>query len=137
MPFTAEDIRRVGRPEWARDFAVDVKIDPNVHRDILTARASLESSVHSAVVEYLTDSDLCFDDDMFPSTRELTGEYYLGDEWYVHHSGVDAFHCSVMARCLGTSHGSPPIDDHLGLEVHLRWLPDSQSFESWRNTTRP
>ncbi|SMP80461.1 hypothetical protein SAMN06265222_1541 [Neorhodopirellula lusitana] len=132
MAFKPNDIKRIARPKWTREFIVDVEIPQERFREIQSARADLESAVHESVVDYLTEPDICFDDDNFPSTRQMNGEYYLGDEWYVHHADTDVYHCSVMARCLAVSAGERPLDDYLGLEVHLRWVPGNGSFDkSW------
>lgn len=132
--FKPDEIKRIARPAWTREFTVDVKIPQKHYREIQAARTELESAVHESVIGYMTQPELCFDDDNFPSTRKMNGQYYLGDEWYVYHVDMDVYHCSVMARCLAKSPGKRSLDDYLGLEVHLRWMPKTRLFDtSWRD----
>ena len=107
---------------------------PNVLTAIRASNDKLLAAIRAAVVEYLTDPQLCFDDDNFPSTRALTGEYYISATAYIWHADHSAFHVAVMTNFLGASVGPQSPDDYLGLEVHLQCLPDSQAFVSWRNT---
>ena len=136
MPLTKTAIQCIDAPEWADvpDTSVDADFDAEAFKAIQAARDQLLAAVHDAVTEYLSDPDLCFDDDSFPTTQTLNGEYYLGRESYIRHADVDTFHVAVMARCLGASPGPRTPDDYLGLEVHLQWLPDARLFVSWRNT---
>ena len=136
MPLAPNDIRRIQSPSWA-DVALsraDVDFDPATLSAIHDANELLLDVIHSAVVDYLTDPQLCFDDDNFPSTVALTGEYYVSCTSHIWHAGVRAFHVATSCNCLGASPGPRSPDDYLGLEVHLQWLPESRSFISWRNT---
>ncbi|MCR9115798.1 MAG: hypothetical protein NXI22_02485 [bacterium] len=136
MPLAAQNVRCIEPPDWA-DVSpprADDAFDPGVLVTIRDAHHKLLTATHAAVVEYLADPQLCFDDDNFPSTRTLTGDYYISATSHIWHADHSAFHVAVMTNFLGTSPGPQSPDDYLGLEVHLQWLPDSQSFVSWRNT---
>ncbi len=136
MPLAAKVIRLIEAPDWAsvRTRSVDNDFDPVAFAAIQDARCFLMSAVRHEVIKYLSDPQLCFDDDNFPSTKRLNGDYYIGDESYIWHAEEEAFHISVMANFLGESLGPRSPDDYLSLEVHLQWLPCSASFVSWRNT---
>ena len=136
MPLATQDVRRIEPPKWA-DISpdrTDADFDPGVLNDIQASSDKLIAMVHTAVVDYLTNAQLCFDDDNFPSTLALTGDYYISTASYHWLADRSAYLVSVMTNFLGTSPGPRSPDDYLGLEVHLQWLPDSQSFVSWRNT---
>ena len=136
MPLAEQDVRRIEPPHWASVSPnhTDDAFDSDVLAAIIASNDKLLAATHAAVVDYLTDPQLCFDDDNFPSTKALTGEYYISGTSHLWHAEHSAFHVAVMANFVGTSPGPRSPDDYLGLEVHLQWLPDSQSFVSWRNT---
>ena len=134
MALKPQDVRRIEPPAWAAVSPADDDFPSSALEAIRGADGLLLSRVHAELVEYLTDPQLCFDDENFPSTRELTGHYYLAEHppWYHAEQGV--LGVSVMARFVGGSNGERSPDDYLGLEVHLQWLPESAEFVLWRNT---
>ena len=136
MPLPAQDVRRIEPPDWAdvSPDRTDDAFDLGALTVIRESNDKLLAAIHAAVVEYLTDPELCFDDDNFPSTLALTGQYYVSTVSHIWHADHSAFHIAAMTNFLGASPGPRSPDDYLGLEVHLQWMPDSQSFVSWRNT---
>jgi hypothetical protein len=130
MPLLAHQIHRIAAPAWAPPVAHASDVGDAVATELATHERALRQAVHEAVVAYLTDASLTFDDDTFPSTRHLTGRYYLARR-SSRRDGPHTVHVAVQVHCLGVLAGE---DDHLGLEVRLRWRPGSAIFERWRNT---
>ena len=136
MPLDTQDVRRIEPPHWANISPprADDDFDRAVLSAIDNAKDALLAAVHSALVKYLTDEQLCFDDDNFPSSLALTGEYYISGVSHIWHAEEQVFHVAAQTNFLGKSPGPRSADDYLGLEVHLQWLPENEAFVSWRNT---
>jgi hypothetical protein len=130
-------MNRINPPYWAREPRVSSDgITTDALDRLRAAREALLSAVHTEISAYLSDSLLVFDSaDEFPSSRRLTGDYYIGDEHYHLDADSGRYHVSVTARCLAhplPSHTAP--DDYLGLEVWLESSPDCRAFSKFRNT---
>jgi hypothetical protein len=130
-------MNRINPPSWATAPRVTCEgISDDVFARLRAAREAMLSAVHQEVSAYVSDPLLVFDSaDDFPSIQQLTGDYYVGDEYY--HVGPETgrYKISVMARCL--AHPLPTQtapDDYLGLEVWLESDADCRTFSKCRNT---
>jgi hypothetical protein len=129
-------MRLVDLPDWARRgrFKVDGVNDWDMNA-IRYRRPEMLRAVHEEIEAYLNDPLLYFDgdEDGFPHRKELTGEYYIGDESYFAHTQPSWIQIKIEGRCIGRGVGNKP-DDYLGLEVWLRCEPGTWSFSVYRNT---
>lgn len=84
------------------------------------------SLVHIEVEQYLNNPSLTFNDETFPSTKVLSGEYYIG--------GIEKINGNnklrVCVRCLGYN-VLGKLDDYLGLDI---WLDIANGYNVYRNT---
>jgi len=75
------------------------------------------------------------EDDSFPSSSKMTGEYYIGDESYCAHVGPVWIQIGIQTRFLEKQWRDDQKDfDYLGLEVWIRCVPDDWLFTIFRNT---
>lgn len=97
-------------------------------------QAEIMQTVRKELSDYLSDEDLCNDEeDMFPRRSVLTGEWYVAElESFDNEPGI---FFAVHTAFLGMDLGYP--DDYLGLEVLLYYdetagsfLPDSINSEA-------
>lgn len=136
-PNTCMKLKRIPRPSWSREPRIDdAGISREVYSRICAARELILASIDLEVSKYLSDPELVFSSvDEFPSTRRLTGEYYLGDERYFIDPVRGYYRVAVAIRCLGLSpHGKTLLDDYLGLEIWLECSPEYRTFSVFRNT---
>jgi len=130
-------MNRIDPPDWARKPSLQ---SDGLNSDDLArlhaAREVFLSAVHTEVSSYLSDPLLVFDSsDEFPCRHRLTGDYYVGDEFYRVDPATGLYRISVTARCLARP--LPPRSapgDYLGLEVWLESAPDCRAFSPFRNT---
>lgn len=133
-------VTRIPVPDWAKDHARGVvrRADGFGDADFRTVQAHREpilALVHRTVESYLL-GPMTFEDG-FPSRGRLTGEYYIGSEYYTsaHDTYLDPasgavvellYRVAVRARCLQRPrpHHRPDAYDYLGLSVDVRCDPD-------------
>jgi len=79
--------------------------------------------VDHAVNEYINNDDLAYDAwEEFPSRSRLTGEYYLGNQYYAMEPGNDHCFASSMACCQEKLWYPNQIgQDYLGLDVDVEF----------------
>jgi hypothetical protein len=135
---------RVPVPEWAPAFArgeVEFQmvadkygdtITPAERETLLERRADILALVHAQVEQYANDMSAPPGEDWFPKQARFTGEYYIGEESYHKLVGASGCQIRVEARCL--AHGKDRPRDYLGLDVWLRFDPDSGRIWVHRNT---
>jgi hypothetical protein len=92
------------------------------YRLIIQAKSRIDEMVHNAVFEYVNEEDLCnCEEDMFPRADHMTGNYYIGSEYYSTQADDDSIYCSVDTRFTGLfdlpNSTEPKEQDYLGLEV--------------------
>lgn len=84
------------------------------------------SVVHGAVTEYVNDPDLVCDlEGHFPQKERLTGEYYVGNEYYETEVGPVHYIISIQTRFMEKPWLPNQSDfEYLGLEVWLACYPE-------------
>ena len=132
------NVTRITTPEWARPPRVEVDEVPSAAYEAIQAhRDEMLQRVHQEVEAYLNTPGLYYegDEEGFPNRSQMTGEYYVGDEYYTTHSHPVWFQIGILCRCLQKPRHEGQRDrDYLGLEVWLRCEPDVWSFTVFRNT---
>lgn len=84
-------------------------------------KASLLQSAADEILDYISNDDLCNDDeDMFPRRSVLTGE------WYIRSVTFEDNMLSIETALLGTDLGYP--DDYLGLELIFMYDEELNEF---------
>ncbi len=130
-------LRRIPRPSWSRVPRIEVaEVPAEIYSRICAARELMLKAIDLEVANYLTNPELVFSSfDEFPSSRRLTGEYYVSDEGYFIDSSRGICRIHVAVRCLGCSpQGKTQLDDYLGLDVWLECSPECRTFSVYRNT---
>ena len=122
---------RVARPHWADEPGVKRDdVGDAVWQAIQSHREEMLGVFHQAVEKYFNARGR-FGKGDFPERKLMTGEYYLGDEGYLGAPPGTSVRIMIECRCLRHPWlpGSDEKDDYVGLNVWLRWEPETESFQ--------
>ena len=92
------------------------------------------NNIVKEVTSYLSDESLCNDDEnMFPQSKRLTGDWYVGDICISAYDENDDFEIdlSIMTRFTGryvSNEGEEVVKDYLGLEVCFYFDKETEKF---------
>lgn len=96
-------LTQIPSPEWATqpDLHID-GVSVAEYTKLQNHRAKMLRVVHREIEAYLNDPRLVFDGDEegFPHRQRLTGEYYIGSEFYMVYRDPTYFVVSLKCRCL-------------------------------------
>jgi hypothetical protein len=136
---------RIPVPDWAPPYAcgrvtfkaAETKyydaISPAEEAELRARHADVLALADALVEEYANRNCAPPGKDWFPEQARLTGEFYVGRESYHRLPGETWVQVCVEARCVGQREPDSP-GDYLGLDVWLRYDPETSRLWNHRNT---
>jgi hypothetical protein len=131
-------MRRIPTPGWARPPEVDIDGagGQEAHDALAPQSDAILRRVGQEVQRYIDDDDLTFetdDEDAFPARSRLTGEYYIGSQYYSlrqDRKGRAYYYLMIEARCLEKAWLENQEEfDYLGLTVGLMVWRDTGEID--------
>ncbi len=125
------DVRLIPTPDWANPPDIFVNMLLADYQTIQIHRERMLEVVHGMIDDFFNVTGYIAEahSDGFPREDVLSGEYYIGCEWYKTEVGPKRFRISIQAYCLSRQpERGIENRNYLGLEAWLECLPNLWEF---------